>query len=149
MVQAMKTLVSAAAIAAAVLVGGCSTVNMSEKGSLAGIDVKGANGNAERTLCVGNEGCFIFNTIPLISGDMDWNAKKKGIDTWAISPFKNETTVQRLTDAFYRYAESMNCDAVNVVVDDRTQYPIGILDLWTYVFTTHELYVTGVLKPRK
>ena len=149
MVVIMKTLVSAAAIAAAVLVGGCSTVKMSEKGSLVGIDVKGANGKAERTLCVGNEGCFLFNTIPLLSGDMDWNAKKKGIDIWALSAFKNETTASRLTDAFYRYAESENCDVVDVVVDDRTQYPIGILDLWTYVFATRELYVTGVLKPRK
>ena len=145
----MKTLFSAAAIAAAVLVGGCSTVKMSERGSLAGIDVKGANGKAERTLCVGNEGCFLFNAIPLISGDMDWNAKKKGIDTWALSAFKNETSAQRLTDAFYRYAESENCDVVDVVVDDRTQYPIGIFDLETYILTMHELYVTGVLKPRK
>ena len=145
----MKTLISAATIAAAVLVGGCSTVKMSEKGSLAGIDVKGADGKADRTLCVGNEGCFLFNTIPLISGDMDWNAKEKGVDTWALSMFKNETTVQRLTDAFYRYAESENCDVVDVVVDDRTQYPIGILDFEKYIFMSHELYVTGVLKPRK
>ena len=145
----MKTLFSAAAVAAAVLVGGCSTVKMSERGSLAGVDVEGAGGKAERTLCVGNEGCFLFNTIPLISGDMDWKAEKKGIDTWALSVFKNETTAKCLTDAFYRYAESENCDVVNVVVDDRTQYPVGILDLGTYLFTTHELYVTGVLKPRK
>lgn len=145
----MKTLFPAAAIAAAVLVGGCSTVKMSERGSLAGVDVEGAGGKAERTLCVGNEGCFLFNTIPLISGDMDWNAKKKGIDTWALSVFKNETTVQRLTDAFYRYAESENCDVVDVVVDDRTQYPIGITDFEKYIFMSHELYVTGVLKPRK
>ena len=145
----MKTLISAATIAAAVLVGGCSTVKMSEKGSLAGIDVKGADGKADRTLCVGNEGCFLFNTIPLISGDMDWDAKKKGINTWALSPFKNEATVRRLTDAFYRYAESENCDVVDVVVDDRTQYPIGILNIETFILSTHELYVTGVLKPRK
>ena len=145
----MKTLFPAAAIAAAVLVGGCSTVKMSERGSLAGVDVEGAGGKAERTLCVGNEGCFLFNTIPLISGDMDWKAEKKGIDIWAISAFRNETTVSRLTEAFYRYAESENCDVVSVVVDDRTQYPIGILDLGTYLFTTRELYVTGVLKPRK
>ena len=149
MANTMKTLFPAAAIAAAVLVGGCSTVKMSERGSLNGIDVRGADGKAERTLCVGNEGCFLFNTIPLISGDMDWKAEKKGIDTWALSPFKDEVTAKRLTDAFYRYAESENCDVVNVVIDDRTQYPIGILDLGTYLFTTHELYVTGVLKPRK
>ena len=80
---------------------------------------------------------------------MDWKAEKKGIDTWALSVFKNETTVQRLTDAFYRYAESENCDVVDVVVDDRTQYPIGIMDFEKYIFTSHELYVTGVLKPRK
>ena len=145
----MKTLFPAVAIAAAVLVGGCSTVKMSERGSLNGIDVRGANGKTERTLCVGNEGCFLFNTIPLISGDMDWKAEKKGIDTWALSVFKNETTVQRLTDAFYRYAESENCDVVDVVVDDRTQYPIGIMDFEKYIFMSHELYVTGVLKPRK
>jgi len=135
------------AIAGAALVAGCSTVSISKTGTLKGIDVKGADGKADRTLCVGNEGYFFFNWVPIVSSSMDWDDEENGIDLWSMSWFKDETTVQRLTDAFYRYAERENCDVVNVVVDDKTCYGIsyGIADL----FDTHEIFITGVLKPRK
>lgn len=134
---------------AAMLFAGCSTVAISEKGSLKGIDVKGAGGQADRTLCVGNEGYFLFNTIPLFSSSMDWDESLHGIDSSSLSLFKNETTAQRLTDAFYKYAERENCDAVDVVVDSKTSYPLALSEFVTYVVAKHELFVTGVLKPRQ
>lgn len=136
-------------LGAAMCLAGCSTVMVSEKGSLAGVDVKGAAGRADRTLCVSNEGTWLFNSIPLLSSSMDWSAKCNGIDEHSLSFFKDETSVERLTDAFYRYAERENCDVVDVVIDNRTTYPIGIADLNTYVISTREVCITGVLKERK
>ena len=135
-------------LGAAMCLAGCSTVAISEKGALAGVDVKGAGGRrADRTLCVGNEGSWLFNSIPFLSTSMDWNQKKGGIDPYDVSLFRDETAVQRLTDAFYRYAEREDCDVVDVVVDNRTTYPLG--SLFSFVFSTREVYVTGVLKERK
>ena len=139
-------------LGAALCLAGCSTVAISEKGSLAGVDVKGADGRADRTLCVGNEGCWLFNSLPILSSSMDWNAKKGGIDPYDLSLFKNETSVQRLTEAFFRYAERENCDVVDVVVDNRTTHPIGLFGISEWVgdiLSTREVYVTGVLKERK
>ena len=137
----MKTLMIA--VAGSLLAAGCSTVAISEKGSLAGVDVKGADGKADRTLCVSNEGGWLFNTIPLCAASMDWSARKNGIDGLSVALFSNETSVPRLMDVFYRYAERENCDVVDVVVDNRTTYPVGEF------LTMREVMVTGVLKERK
>ena len=139
-----KVLVSLGAV---MCLAGCSTVVMSEKGSLAGVDVKGGDGKADRTLCVGNEGSWLFNSIPFLAASMDWHKNKGGIDPYDVSLFNDETAVQRLTDAFYRYAERENCDVVDVVVDNRTTYPLG--NWISLVFSMREVYVTGVLKERK
>ena len=144
-----KVLVSLGAV---MCLAGCSTVAISGKGSLAGVDVKGAGGRADRTLCVGNEGSWLFNSMPLLSSSMDWNVRKNGIDAYDLSLFKDETSVQRLMDAFYRYAERENCDVVDVVVDNRTTHPIGLFGLSEWVgdiLSTREVYVTGVLKEWK
>lgn len=139
-------------LGAALCLAGCSTVSISKKGALAGVDVKGADGRADRTLCVGNEGCWLFNSLPILAGSMDWNAKKGGINPYGLSLFKNETSVQRLTDAFFRYAERENCDVVDVVVDNRTTHSIGLFGISEWVgdiLSTREVYITGVLKERK
>jgi len=138
-------------LAGTALMAGCSTVAISENGTLKGVDVKGADGKADRTLCVGNEGYFLFNTFPIFAGSMDWVAEKNGIDPWGLAWFRDDASLKSVTDAFYRYAEHENCDAVDVVVHNKTEYPIGITGipaLISNIFTTHEMFVTGVLKPR-
>ena len=137
----MKTLM--ASVAGGLLMAGCSTVSISEKGSLKGVDVKGADGRADRTLCVSNEGGWLLNTIPLCAASMDWNERKNGLDGLDVSFFRDETSLPRLMDAFYRYAERENCDVVDIVVDNRTTYPVG------EILTMREIMVTGVLKERK
>lgn len=135
------------ALVGAALCAGCSTVAISKPGTLAGIDVKGAGGQADRTLCVSNEGYFLFNSLPVFSSSMAWNEKSKGINPSAVSFFKDETALSRVAEVFYRYADRENCDVVDVVVDNRTTYPLGfnLLDL----MMRHEICITGVLKPRK
>lgn len=134
------------------LMSGCSTVAISSKGSLANVEVKGAEGRSDRTLCVSNEGYWLFNTIPLCSSSMDWNQKKNGIDKWDVSLFHDETAVGRLTDVFYRYAAREGGEVVDVVVDNRTTYPIGIFGIPSLVgnmLSRREVTITGVLKEGK
>lgn len=136
---------------AATALAGCSTVAISGNGSLKGIDVKGAGGQADRTLCVGNECYFLLNTFPIFSSSMDWKEELNGIDTKSLSFFTDDTSLERVSAAFYRYAERENCDVVDVVVDNQTKYPIGlwgIPQLAMNLISVHDMYVTGVLKPK-
>lgn len=140
------------ACGASLILSGCSVVAVSGKGTLAGVDVKGADGRADRTLCVSNEGCWIFNSFPLCSTSLDWDEQKQGVGPYAVSFFTDDTALARVSDVFYRVAEREGCDVVDIVVDNRTKYPIGFWglgDLVGTVFSVREVAVTGVLKERK
>ena len=151
MVVTMKTLVSAAAIAAAVLVGGCTTVEISSPGTLSGIDVKGAGGKADRAIMLGNEGYYLFQCIPIVAGDVTWDARKGGIVD-EISFFSNELEGDRMSNAMFRYAESQNCDLVDLVINNRTECKIGLfglMDWFNTLVACHGVCYSGVLRPRK
>ena len=151
MVQTMKTLVSAAAIAAAVLVGGCTTVEISSPGTLKGVDVKGAGGKADRAIMIGNEGYYLFQCIPLAAGDVTWDAKRGGIVD-EISFFSNELSGDRMANAMFRYAESQNCDLVDLVINNRCECKIdlfSLMGLFNTVVGYQGVCYSGVLRPRK
>ena len=136
---------------AALLLAGCNTVAISSSGSLKGIDVKGAGGQADRTLCVGNEAYFLFNTLPLFSSSMDWDDEINGVNTHSLSFFTDDTSLERVSAAFYRYAERENCDVVDIVIDNQTKYPIALSSYGAILgnlVSVHDMYVTGVLRPR-
>ena len=147
----MKTLFSAVAVAAAVLVGGCTTVEISSPGTLKGIDVKGAGGKADRAIMLGNEGYYLFQCIPIVAGDVTWDAKRGGIVD-EISFFSNELSGDRMSSAMFRYAESQNCDLVDLVINNRTECKIGLfglMDWFQTIVACHGGCYSGVLRPRK
>ena len=147
----MKTLFSAAAIAAAVLVGGCSTVEISSPGTLKGIDVKGAGGKADRAIMLGNEGYYLFHCIPLVAGDVTWDSRKGGIVD-DIAFFSGELCGDRMANAMFRYAESQNCDLVDLVINNRTDCKIGLFGLmdWFNTIVGYQcVCYSCVLRPRK
>ena len=147
----MKTLLQAAAVAAAVLVGGCTTVEISSPGSLKGVDVKGAGGKADRAIMLGNEGYYLFQCIPLVAGDVTWNERKGGIVN-EISFFSNELAGDRIANAMFRYAESQNCDLVDLVINNRSDCKIGLFGLMDWFNTVvgyQGVCYSGVLRPRK
>ena len=147
----MKTLIQAAAIVAAVLVGGCTTVEISSPGTLKGIDVKGAGGKADRAIMLGNEGYYLFQCIPIVSGDVTWDAKKGGIVN-EISFFSNEIFGDRMANAMFRYAESQNCDLVDLVINNRCECKIGlfgVMDWFNTIVGYQGVCYSGVLRPRK
>ena len=151
MIATMKTLVQAAAIAAAVLVGGCTTVEISSPGSLKGIDVKGAGGKADRAIMLGNEGYYLFHCIPLAVGSVEWDARKGGIVD-EIAFFSNELAGDRMATAMFRYAESRNCDLVDVVINNKCESKIDLFSLMGWfntVVACENVTYSGVLRPRK
>ena len=149
--ETMKTLFSAAAIAAAVLVGGCTTVEISSPGTLKGVDVKGAGGKADRAIMLGNEGYYLFQCVPIVAGDVTWDSKKGGIVD-EISFFSNELEGDRMANAMFRYAESQNCDLVDLVINNRSDCKIGLfglLDWFNTIVGYQGVCYSGVLRPRK
>ena len=151
MAEAMKTLVQAAAIAAAVLVGGCTTVEISSPGSLKGVDVKGAGGKADRAIMLGNEGYYLFQCLPLVAGGVSWDAKVGGIVN-EVSFFSDELAGDRMANAMFRYAESQNCDLVDLVINNRSECKIGLFGLMDWFNTVvgyQGVCYSGVLRPRQ
>lgn len=147
----MKTLIQAATIAAAVLVGGCTTVEISSPGSLKGMNVKGAGGKADRAIMLGNEGYYLFQCIPLVAGDVTWDSRKGGIVD-EIVLFSDELAGDRMANAMFRYAESQDCDLVDLVINNRTECKIGLfglLDWFQTIVACHGVCYSGVLRPRK
>ena len=147
----MKTLFPAVALAAAMLIGGCTTVEISSPGTLKGIDVKGAGGQADRVIMLGNEGYYLFQFIPLAVGDVTWDEKKGGIVN-EISFFSDELAGDRMANAMFRYAESQDCDLVDLVINNRTECKIGLfglMDWFNTVVGCQGVCYSGVLRPRK
>ena len=147
----MKKIVYLAAVAAAVLVGGCTTVEISSRGSLKGIDVKGAGGKADRAIMLGNEGYYLFQCIPIVVGDVTWDAKRGGIVD-EISFFSNELKGDRMANAMFRYAESQDCDLVDLVINNRCESKIELFSLmgWFNTIVSYQgVCYSGVLRPRR
>ena len=138
-------------IGALALFAGCTTVEISSPGSLKGLDVKGAGGKADRAIVLGNEGYFLFNAWPLVSGDVSWDSRKGGIVN-EFSLFQDDLCGDRLANAMFRYAESQNCDLVDVVINNKTVCNIGLfglLDWFNTVVAYQGITYSGVLRPRK
>ena len=147
----MKTLVRAAAIAAAVLVGGCTTVEISSPGTLKGVDVKGAGGKADRAIMIGNVGYYLFHCIPLVAGDVTWDAGKGNIVD-GIAFFSDELCGDRMANAMFHYAESQNADLVDLVINNKCESRIGLFGLldWFQTLVAYKgVTYSGVLRPRK
>ena len=147
----MKTLVRAATIAAAALVAGCTTVEISSPGTLAGIDVKGAGGKADRAIMLGNEGYYFFHAWPIVVGDVSWDSKRGGIVD-EFSFFSDELRGDRMANAMFRYAESQDCDLVDLVIINKCESKIGLfglLDWFNTIVAYQGVSYSGVLRPRK
>lgn len=144
----MRTLI--VSLAAAAMVAGCSTVTMSSPGTLSGVDVKGAGGRADRVISISNEGYFLFHCIPLVTGSTEWSPSEKKLRN-DVEFFSNQMTGEKMLAAMTRYAESMNCDLVDIVVIDKNSYPIGLFDLqgWANtILADRSITYSGVLCPR-
>ena len=144
----MKRLFAGLALAA--VAAGCNTVVISSPGTLSGVDVNGAGGRADRVISISNEGYFLFHCLPIVTGSTDWIPAEKRISGGA-ELFENHMTGDRMTDAMFRYAASLNCDLVDIVVNDKNECPLGVLDVTDWFSTLiayRSITYSGVLCPR-
>lgn len=141
---------------AALAFSGCASVEISSPGSLAGVDVKGAGASADCAIMVGNEGYFLFRRFPLVTGDVKWNRYRREIEDGVVF-FTDGLSADRMMTAICGYADSRNCDLVDLVVNDKSDFHTGSLgvDLFALVGWFKELIVgtqavtySGVLRPR-
>ena len=129
---------------------GCNTVVVSSPGSLGGIKVNGAPNPADRVVMVANDGYFLFHCLPLVTGSMEWSPSERKLRN-DMEFFTNHMTGEKMLDAMRRYADSMDCDLVDIVVNDKNVCPVGFLDI-TDIANTIIAYrsttYSGVLCPR-
>ena len=144
----MKRLFAGLALAA--LAAGCNSVVISSPGTLRGVDVNGAGGRADRVISISNEGYFLFHCLPIVTGSADWVPSEKRISSES-DFFSNNLTGDRMMDAMCRYAASMDCDLVDIVVNDKNECPLGVMDVTDWFSTLiayRAITYTGVLCPR-
>lgn len=148
--KSMKTFRRMLLVAGSALVlGGCSTVEISSPKTLSALDVKGAGGKADRAIVIANDQYCLFQMIPLAAGSMTWIASEKGVDG---TPAFFSDELSKMPDAVYRYAESMNCDLVDIVVNNRSVCGIGLFGLMDWFRTIvgcQSVTISGVLRPRE
>lgn len=140
-----------ALVAGAALLTGCASVEISSPRSLEGVDVKGTNlGDRTRVIAIENDGYFLFSYIPLVAGNMKWNDKYQRIK-YGPSFFYTETSVQPMLDLIYKYAERENCDVVDIIIDDRTEYGFdltSLMGLFKAVVGCEPINVSAILRDR-
>ena len=139
----------AAAIWLAATAAGCATMTTSSPGMLDGIKIKDANGPAREIVYIDSTGYYFFWCVPLASGDVRWNEKKKSING-GTSLFRDFVGAREMQNALLRYAESKNCDLADVrFFDSDTSYAGasygGVLGA---LFGSSSVGVSGVLIPR-
>ena len=148
-VDLMKRLFAGLALAA--IAAGCNTVVISSPGSLRGIDVNGADGRADRVLSISNEGYFLFHCLPIFTGSMRWNPVEKRIRN-DFEFFSNHLAGDKMMAAMCRYADSLDCDLVDIVVIDKNDCPLGLMGIQDWINTLiayRDITYSGVLCPRR
>ncbi len=137
-------------MAASVLLGGCSTVIISSPGTLSGVDVKGADGKADRVIMVANEGYYLFQWLPLVAGDVTWNEKDNDL-SGGTKLFSNQLKADRMIEAISRYAARENCDLVDVVINNKCVCDVnffGLSDLFHTIVGYQAITYSGVLRTK-
>lgn len=143
-----KTVATGLAVAALAFAPGCATVEYSSPTALKGVTIKGVDGQAKEHVIIDTMGYFLFNTLPLVTGDVTWDARKRSI-SGGTSFFSNHVKEIELQNALINIAKSRNCDLADVsyYADGETfaeqPYFIGVL-----IGKTH-MGVSATLIPRK
>ena len=87
--------------------------------------------------------------MPLFSGDIRWNSKKKSIEG-GVSFFKDHVSLANLQNAITQYADSRNCDLVDVIYNNTSASyaeasEVGLIGA---LFGSATINVSAVLVPR-
>ena len=144
-----KTGVLAALLAA--MAAGCATVDYSSPGKLDGLSVKGIEGRqASQLVTISTTGYYVLWTVPLVSGDLEWDAAKKSING-GFSLFSDQVGVEDLQTALLNIASSRDCDLADVHYADTDSTYAGASDWGGIIgclFGSSQMSVSALLVPR-
>ena len=142
--EKMARLAGVAALVA-VTAAGCASVNYSSPGTLRGVSVKGSKGaEAGQVVTIDTSGYYLFWTIPLCSGDLDWNSAKKSING-GTALFQDQVGYTELQNALLKIAETRNCDLAEVYYNNSDNFYSELVGLF---FGSSQMSVSAVLVPR-
>lgn len=150
----MKTRVRAAVIAAAVLVGGCSTVERTSPGVMEKFDVAGSDVPATETVIIRNSGWTLIYFIPALFGDVTWEPKAnggKGDINGGLWLFRDKCNVSDCYETLQKMAEQQNCDLSNVTLVDNSLISLGFtgyVEFFNCFIESNDVMVSGVLRSR-
>ena len=135
--------------AVAVLITGCATITSTPYDKLDGVKLAGTNGKPSEVVFIETTGFYILWQVPLFSGDIRWNSEKKNIEG-GVSFFKDHVNLANLQNAITNYADSRNCDLVDVIYNDTnaSYAEASETGLIGALFCSATINVSAVLVPR-
>ena len=150
--NASRPVVAGAAMLLAAMFAGCATVKYSAPGKLADVVVKGVEG-AEygQVVTIDTYGYYMFWTIPLVSGNLDWNYEKNDVEG-GFSLFSDQVGFNELQDTLLKIANARDCDLADVSFCDSDETYAGLFSetgLIGTCFGSSQMSVSAVLVPRK
>ena len=146
----MRNIIKSILVAAfAVLFTGCATITSTPYDKLDGVKLNGTDGKPSEVVFIEGSGFYILWQVPIFSGDIRWNSKKKNIEG-GVSFFKDHVSLANLQNAITNYADSRNCDLVDVIYNNSgTSYAdASELGLIGALFGSSTINVSAVLVPR-
>ena len=152
MTETMKTIVRTAVITAAVLAGGCSTVERTSPGIMQKFDVVGSDIQATETVLIRNSGWTLFYIIPGLFGDVTWEPEAndgKGDINGGLWLFRDKCNVSDCYETLQKLAEQQNCDLTNVTLVDNSAITLGFTgygELIGCFIEGNDVMASGVLR---
>ena len=146
-----RSILAMAAMAALAVCSGCATIKTSKPNSLDGITFKGADAAPLEHVWLSVSGEYMFSSLPLASGQFFWNEETNQLDTRTVF-FEDLVGLSELQEALLKYADSKNCDLVDVTYYDAdTSYAdVSCYEgLVGFLFGNSTMGVSAVLVPRK
>ena len=136
-------------VAFAVLITGCATFTSTPYGALEGVKLEGTDGKPSEVVFIESTGYYILWQVPICSGDIRWNSEKKNIEG-GVSFFKDNISLANLQNAITNYADSRNCDLVDVIYNDTnaSYAEASETGLIGALFCSATINVSAVLVPR-
>lgn len=136
-------------LAAAACVSGCASVTYSSPRMLNGIEVKGTDNKPRQLVYISTDGFYFLWSVPIASGDLRWNNKKKTIEG-GCSLFTDQVSIDELQNALVKLAEARNCDLMDVTYNDSDTSMGGASyeGLIGFLFGSSRMSVSAVMVPR-
>ena len=136
-------------VAFAVLITGCATITSTSYDTLDGVKLNGTDRKPSEVVFIESTGFYILWAVPIFSGNIKWNSEKKNIEG-GVSFFKDNISLTYLQNAITKYADSRNCDLVDVVYNDTnaSYAEASATGLIGALFGSSTMNVSAVLVPK-